>query len=353
MKIVSDLSVTAHRVGGANVAWDTYWKSPLSQTAPALVMDFAANAYGVDGAAQTLSAILSFFRSSSASYVDASGQMQTAAIDTPRLDHDPNSLAPAGLLVESATTNLIVNSDVPAGQTVTVTANPHVLSFYGTGTVTLGGAHVASVTGTGAFPDRTELTFTPTAGDLTIAFAGSITAPQLEERSSASSYVATGASAQSRSEDVPNVGLGAWFSSTAGTIVFSGSLSDAAANDRLVEVDAGDTSTRLSVLWNTTLSKPQFQVWSSGALQAAIAPGGNAVPLGNSFRVAVAYAANDFAISLDGSTAALDALGTMPTGLTTMRLGRSIWGAQGLSRIESVVYYPTRLSDAELEALSA
>jgi hypothetical protein len=75
-----------------------------------------------------------------------------------------------------------------ATQSVTVTAAAHTLSFTGTGTVTLTGASTAGpLVGTGA-GNRVNLTFTPTAGSLTLTVVGSVTFAQLELGSTATAY---------------------------------------------------------------------------------------------------------------------------------------------------------------------
>ncbi|MFV3388434.1 hypothetical protein ACNFCJ_24020, partial [Pseudomonas sp. NY15364] len=76
-----------------------------------------------------------------------------------------------GLLIEESRTNLLLNSATLATQSVTVTAVAHTLSFYGTGSVTLSGAATGTLTGTGA-GNRVSLTFTPTAGTLTLTVSG-------------------------------------------------------------------------------------------------------------------------------------------------------------------------------------
>jgi len=76
--------------------------------------------------------------------------------------------------------NLLAGTDALATQTVAVTAVEHVLSFWGTGTVTLSGTSTAGpLVGTGA-NDRVSLTFTPTAGNLTLTVSGTVTNAQLE-----------------------------------------------------------------------------------------------------------------------------------------------------------------------------
>jgi len=355
MKLVRDISVTSapnHPIG-AFIPWDAAWASPTSGTAPGLVMDFAANSYGAGGIPSTLDGLVSLSRSSEATIINSGGLIETTGNDTLRLTHDPNNLALLGLLMEQGRQNILTDSDMPIDQSVTVNATPHVLRFYGTGTVTLSGAFVGSVIGNGVYPTGTELSFTPTSGVLVLDFSGEVVAAQLEEGNTASSYIASGATPVQRADEIATVALGPWYEQTAGTFVFSGHLDGAEANDRIIEVDNGATSTRLSLLWNTVLGKPQLQVWNGGSLQAAIAPPGNAIQLGSPFRVAMSFSENDFAVALNGSTTANDVSGTVPAGLTTLRLGRSLGGAQGLMTIESLIYYPTRLNDAELQAISA
>ena len=355
MKLTCDLSLTSapHRPPGPGAPWGAPWNSPMTGTPASLVMDFTANAYGLNGSASALSAIMAFARSSDATHIGDTGTLQLVGPGIERIEHDPATLARLGLLLEEGRTNLFLQSDTPADQTISVAAVPHVLSFYGSGSIALSGAHVATLTGSGPFPARSELAFTPSAGALTLTISGSVQFVQLEEGSVASSYAPSAASPAARADEFATVGLGAWFNGTEGTLVFSGAMNDAKANDRMIEIDSGAASTRHSILWNTNLGKPQYQVWDSGSLQAAIAPTGNAIPLGTPFRVAIGYGANDFAVSLNGSAVVKDTAGTPPSGLTTLRLGRSSGGAQGLMLAESVVYYPSRLSDAEIAALSS
>lgn len=355
MKIVSDISLTSarHRPMGVSVPWFTPWNSPTSGTVPGLVLDFSDGTYGAGGAVGPIGSTVSFSRASDGTRIDATGALDVVGPNIARIDYDPVTSTPIGLLLEAARTNLFLQSGAPADQSVTVAAVSHILSFYGTGSVTLGGAHTATLTGSGAFPARTELSFAPSAGTLTLTLLGDVQSLQLEEGAKASSYVPTLAAAAERADDIATVPLGSWFNAAEGTLVFEGSLESAQGNTRIFEFDAGISASRMSVLWNSVLGKPQFQVWDAGVLQAAIAPAGNAINLGDPFRVTIAYKANEFGVSLNGGTVTTDLSGGLPTGLSTLRLGRSISGAQGLMLAESVVYYPTRLSDAEVQALSA
>lgn len=84
--------------------------------------------------------------------------------------------------------NLLDGSDALETQSVTVTAVAHTLSFRGTGTVTLSGVSTAGpLVGTGA-DDIVTLTFTPTAGSLTLTVSGTVEEAQLERGSARSHY---------------------------------------------------------------------------------------------------------------------------------------------------------------------
>lgn len=145
----------------------------------------------------------SISRAGNAYYFDNTGTLQTAATNVARFDNSWNGSAwvAKGLLVEGARTNVFLNSASPATQAITVTAQSYTLSFYGTGTITLSGASTAGpLVGTGA-NNRVTLTFTPSAGSLTLTLSGTITYPQLEAGSFASSYIVSGGSATTRNAE--------------------------------------------------------------------------------------------------------------------------------------------------------
>ena len=155
--------------------------------------------------------LLNFERASVATYYDADGVLQTAAIDEPRLDHDPVTLEPLGLLVEEERTNILLNSDAPADQSVTLAAGQYTLSAWGTGSVSVGVYGSAS--------DGAPLTFTATAGSESIVITGDLDRFQLEAGGFATSYIPTTGAPATRAPDVCSVkSVDPWIDQNEGTL---------------------------------------------------------------------------------------------------------------------------------------
>lgn len=144
----------------------------------------------------------SFTRASTGTFWSESKVLTSAAINVPRFNYDPDTAVFEGVLIETASTNLVLNSTSLSTQTVTVTSGAqYTCSFYGTGTITLSGAAVAVMTGTGAFK-LTKLTFTTSTTSLTLTVTGTVSHGQLELGAKATSRIPTTGTAVTRSADV-------------------------------------------------------------------------------------------------------------------------------------------------------
>lgn len=141
----------------------------------------------------------------------------TDRLNVPSINFSTTTSA-GSTLMEPSRTNLILNSNVLVNQSVTVTNVPYTLSFYGTGTVNLSNAHTQQVTGSSG---RTVVTFTPSAGTLSISVTGTVKNAQLEQGSYVTSYIETFGTAVTRLEDafeksgffetVNNISGGSWY----------------------------------------------------------------------------------------------------------------------------------------------
>ena len=189
--------------------------------------------------------------------------------------------------VVSARVNKLLATDVLSTQSLTVAASSNILSFTGTGTITLSGASVAGpLVGTGA-GNRVSLAFTPTAGLLTLTVTGSVTLAQLEDGSTATRY-----------QSVVNA-------STYDTAGFPMYLRFDGVDDRMATAAIGFTSDKMTV-WAGVRKLTDAAVGVICETGATVGPnGGNFVihtqtaPVG--YRIAVAGSAGAAFLSNDVS----------------------------------------------------
>ena len=161
-----------------------------------------------------------------ATVTNSSGVIVGINANLPRFDYDPTTLVCKGLLIEEARTNLLLNSLINgtslSTQLVTTTAVSQTLSFYGTGQIVLTGTSSATVVGTGAYPARQTLTFTPTAGVLTLTVTGTVQYAQLEVGAFATSFIPTDGTTKTRNADVATMtgtNFSSWFTDPGTTVI--------------------------------------------------------------------------------------------------------------------------------------
>lgn len=293
-----------------------------------------------------------------ATVTNSSGVIVGINANLPRFDFDPTTLVCEGLLIEEARTNSLLNSLIDgtdlATQLVTVTAVAQTFSFYGTGTVVLSGAHSATVVGTGAYPTRTILTFTPSAGVLTLTVTGTVQYAQLEVGSVATSFVPTEATAVTRNADVATMtgtNFSDWYNSSEGSFVV------AASADRPFPSTVGILSANNGAVQN------RITIGTSGASNVAVGDV-RRLNVSQAFLVvsdvwgaaskkaSFAYKADNFKFAANASAVGTDVTGTPPT-VDRLSIG-AITPATGWwnGHIQSVMYFPQALTAAEVQAFS-
>lgn len=300
---------------------------------------------------------ISFVRASAANYFNSAGVLTSAAVNEPRFDHDPVTLASKGLLVEVARTNLLLNSASLSTQSVVVTAVPYTLSFYGTGTITLSGVSTAGpLVGSGAFPTRSTLTFTPTAGTLTLTVTGTVEYAQLEAGSFASSYITTVGASATRSSDLPTVTpIDSFYNQNEGTVFVqqSQAVINHTTSFRFLEISNSSGLLRKPFL---TVDTDNLVVCTTlGGVNTANINSSAAVSANTVYKITCAYASNNFRGALNGTLMNLDTTVDVATPVVDrMTIGHStsIPSQQISCHIQKVEYYPTRISDARMQSLT-
>lgn len=254
---------------------------------------------------------LTVTRATSATRVNALGVIETVSANVPRLDYS-NGTCPS-ILVEPQRTNLILNSATVATQSVTVTAQPYTISFYGSGTVALSGTHTAAVVGLGT--TRKTYTFTPTAGTLTLTITGTCTNGQLEAGNFETSYIPTNSAIVTRNTDVINAsGLSSLIGQTQGTIFFDGFFGDTPNQVFLYLQQNGSMNNDNSIYLQKEAGSNSIllRVFNGNISQVVI--GGGAFTSGQRIKIAAVYKLNDFVMFINGVQVGLvDTLGTPPT----------------------------------------
>jgi hypothetical protein len=173
---------------------------------------------------------------------------------------------------------------------------------------------------------------------------------QTEAGAFPTSYIPTEASQVTRSVDVAvmtGTNFSSWYNAIDGTLfaeysaVVSGTRTMAAINDN---------TTNESIRLRTVGTNPFFTVTDGGVDQADIDAG--TVASNIVYKFVGAYATNDFATSIAGGAAVTDTSGTLPT-VDRMMIGNSAAANALNGHIRQIVYYPRRLTNSDLQAITA
>lgn len=403
--------------------------------------NYSLGAIGSQKSTKSFSDIITFTRASGGGRFNAQGQYEWLPANQPRIDYDPVTGAPRGLLIEEQRTNLLTYSeqfDNAAWTKAAVTVSTNILTApdgslsadkitentassqhevlrlvavgagsthtysifmkkadrkYGYCGLYIGaerytilvdldtGAVVNSYTGTETFRSSsvvsvgngwyrlgvsmssaaaanlylvagTSNSSNPTLINGRPAFTGDGTSgiyiwgAQLEAGSFPTSYIPTVDSQVTRSADVASVNtLSPWYNATDGTIVVKATRFTT-SNSILYQL-INDTSNRIWCRSQGGGAVEQFVSTVGGVNQAVFSP---AAAL--THRSAFAYKANDFAVSLNGASALTDVSGSVPSGITRLDIGHDA-ALRANGHIQSIEYYPRRLSNTELQEITA
>lgn len=178
---------------------------------------------------------------------------------------------------------------------------------------------------------------------------------QLEVGAFATPYIKTVAATVTRAADLVTISGGNfsdWYSPTGGTFLAEASRGASTTNPSVFAAGDGSASNIVSGYLNGPAGKWGGLVVAGGVSQADLYnDAGFAVTPGTPSRIAVAYAADDFAAAVN-SALLTDTTGTVPT-VNALYIGQSTSGGSPLNgHIRSITYWSSRLADADLQTLT-
>lgn len=355
---------------------------------------------------------ITFTRASTGTYYDSTGVLQSDAINDPRFDYNPTTLAPLGLLIEEQRTNLLLHSEqfnnagwIKFGTTsvaadTTTSPNGGVNADRVTFGASSGMYQAVASTPTTTYAisiwiradsaqsvslisntdlsevttlavsvttswQRVTLQKTTTTGttvNLQLTTAGSgatvyLWGAQLEAGAFATSYIPTTTAAATRAADVASItgtNFSSWYNVNQGTMYAS--IGSAPVNN------LAQFAWELNDNLGGGLGRIFTRRAASSVVAMAVISGGvtqldifnpTVVPASATYKVACAFQTNNFALSLNGATVVTSSSGTSISTISALFIGQNNASTQSVNGyIRFIAYYPRRLSNAELQSIT-
>lgn len=172
---------------------------------------------------------------------------------------------------------------------------------------------------------------------------------QVELASFATSYIPTVASQVTRTADVAvmtSTNFSSWYTATTGAAVVWAIPQTATGTRPLIQFD--DTTALEIIALRGNVADPEMSIVDGGVAQAQIDVG--TIVANTAYKLSGGWDTNNCAAAKDGGTVGTDLAATIPTP-TQLRIGSD--GTNYASAlIQKVLYYPQRIINAEVQAIS-
>ena len=170
----------------------------------------------------------------------------------------------------------------------------------------------------------------------------------------ASSYIKTEGSQVTRSGDAASM-TGANFTSfyrqDEGVVYAEGSTNSTSLTPIIISIDAGSTANRIQIGRTNSANLAMRTFVTASGVEQTSAIGTQTTVLGEMAKLAFAYKVNDFIGAVNGVNTAADTLGVLPV-VTQMQIGSQSGFSFLNGTIRKLSYYPARLSNTQLQALT-
>jgi hypothetical protein len=367
---------------------------------PSLLLDFAN--------ARQLGPLVTFTRASSTWRTNRFGILEPVPSGAPVFDYDPITLASRGLSISESRANLLLhNRDLTnaawvttagtgtetkdatgadgvanAATRLTATSADYTIiqSITSASASRAATAYVRRITGTGTieFTANAGATWTPititTSYTRAAAPVATITNPEIgfrintsgdeiavdfvqgETGAFATPPIETAGSQVTRAAEfavISGAAFSSFWRSDRGTIVITYRNGGDLLVTRALRASDGTANNLIDIVAATGGGTGGFGFANvGGATVVASVPGVATTVANERVTAAVAYALNDYAGSRNGGAAGTDTSATVPT-VSQMNIGSGVSDSWLNGWIERIAYYPERLSNADLQALSA
>lgn len=264
----------------------------------------------------------------------------------------PRVVSGSGFRVEESRTQYLDNPATPATQTKSLAAGDYILFVQGTGSVALSGGP------TGTATEGSPVTFT-LAGTTSVTFtvSGALDWFNVQNGSVITSPILATAAGTVRAADVATMATSAFpFNASEGTVVieWETDIASYAQARGLFHISDDTLDNRIQAFISGSSNKISYRV--TAAALSTVGLDGSASHTAGVNKLAVAYATDDFAAYLNGAQDFTDTTVTPPSSVTVLGLflGISGFGGQQINGWgRRFQYYPRRLSNAELQAVTA
>jgi hypothetical protein len=178
---------------------------------------------------------------------------------------------------------------------------------------------------------------------------------QLEAGAFPTSYIPTTTAAVTRSADVCSISgsnFSAWYRQDEGTVFAEALKNTNSLSSRLVTFNDGTAAEQIR--FNTSIStniRPDWQIIDNSSVQANITNAGE-VAVNTIFRVAGGYALNSFASVVNGVLGTPDTSGTVPSISQLNIAANEAFTGIFNGTIRRITYWPTRLPNSTLQAVT-
>ena len=169
---------------------------------------------------------------------------------------------------------------------------------------------------------------------------------QIQQSDQLGPYVPTGALTASSTADVASIL--SWAAANNIRSAYIRGRTTATGTRGLLSGNDNSSSNRIEAI--TSGTDPRLQVTTSGSSVADI--DGGTVVANTPFRMAMRFAANDFAVSVNGGAVVTDTSGGLPT-IDRWFLGRTQAGEYGNCYIDEMALFTGLISDSRLTAMAA